>query len=97
MREPTALRNLPDLLQTALIAAAALLASALLASAPVPAHPVSGELYYTRYSGTPNIKKVPFRFDGARLILGSKSPVGAVGGADGDLIIGGQGDRVHIS
>ena len=95
MREPTALRNLPDLLQTALIAAAALLASALLASAPVPAHPVSGELYYTRYSGTPNIKKVPFRFDGARLVLGSKSPVGAVGGADGDLIIGGQGDRVH--
>ena len=72
------------------------------AVAPATAHPLRGELYYTRYLGAPNLNKIPFAFDGKAMTLGRKTPVanllGADGlgfAADGRLIVGGQGDRVH--
>ena len=72
------------------------------AVAPATAHPLRGELYYTRYLGAPNLNKIPFAFDGKAMTLGRKAPVanllGADGlgfAADGRLIVGGQGDRVH--
>lgn len=69
---------------------------------PSAADPVAGELYYTRFSGAPNLKKVNFRFDGETLRFESRSALATLEGADGlifapdgDLIVGGQGDRVH--
>ena len=63
---------------------------------------VAGELTYTRFRGAPNLKKVNFRFDGATLRFESRTAIATLEGADGlifapdgDLIVGGQGDRVH--
>ena len=63
---------------------------------------IEGVLYYTRYDDHPNVKSVPYRYDGERFELGTAQPVASTHGADGilfapdgDLIVGGQGERVH--
>lgn len=70
--------------------------------APAYAHPVDAVIHYTRYEGVPNVKKVAVRFDGQNLTFGQPESLASVNGADGivftpdgDLIVGGQGDRVH--
>jgi len=62
----------------------------------------SGDLYFTRYSGTPNVEKVHFKYDGGKFTLDKPSAVatlsgvdGAVFAPDGDLLVGGQGNTVH--
>ena len=62
----------------------------------------SGDLYYTRYSGTPNVKKVTFSYQNSAFTLGTTVTVATVTGADGivfspdgDVLIGGQGNRLH--
>ncbi|MCH8183658.1 MAG: hypothetical protein IID55_10785, partial [Proteobacteria bacterium] len=93
-------------LQTCARPAAALLLAPLLllagATLPVAAHPVSWDVYYTRFAGSDNLKRTEIRFDGERVTLGPRRTVAAVEGADGlifapdgDLLVGGQGDRVH--
>lgn len=74
-------------------------------SATVSASPVSGDLFYTIYSGTPNVKKVAFNYDGASsFTLGTKTVIGSTPGADGIagnpqnsdlLLVGGQGGRIN--
>lgn len=81
-----------------------LVAALLLAGAtrPAAAHPVSWEVYYTRFAGSPNLRRTEIQFDGQRVTLGPRETVAAVEGADGlvfapdgDLLVGGQGNRVH--
>jgi len=65
---------------------------------------VSGELFYTRFSGTPNVKSVSYSYDGVTTFtLGTPATVGATPGADGIagnpqngdlLIVGGQGTDI---
>lgn len=69
---------------------------------PAAAHPVSWDVYYTRFAGSPNLKRAEIQFDGERVTLGPRRTVAAIEGADGlvfapdgDLLVGGQGDRVH--
>ncbi len=62
-----------------------------------------GDLYFTRYSGAPNVYTVKYDFDGASTFtLGAPTPIATTVGADGiifapdgDLLVGGQGNRVH--
>lgn len=84
------------------LAAAAALFSALAYSPPAHAHPVNEILFYTRYKEAPNVKKVPVSFDGETLKIGVPQPLASLNGADGitftadgSLVVGGQGDRVH--
>lgn len=80
------------------------LAAILSALAPLPllATPTSGTLYFTTYGGGANVNKTEFNFDGTAFSLGAINNVASTPGADGlvfapdgDLIVGGQGDRVH--
>jgi len=68
------------------------------------ADPFSGDLFYTRFSGSPNVKKVTATFDGATFTLGATSSIGTTTGADGIsgnpqnsdlLLVGGQGGRIN--
>ena len=82
--------------------AAAAAAAAMWRPRPSAADPAGGEIYYTRFSGTPNLKKVSFHFDGLTLRFDSRTALARLDGADGlifvpdgDLIVSGQGYRVH--
>ena len=63
----------------------------------------SGDLYFTRYSGAPNVMKVHFDYSNGKFTLDKPKAVatlsgvdGAVFAPDGDLLVGGQGgDVVH--
>jgi WD40 repeat protein len=62
----------------------------------------SGDLYFTRYSGTPNVMKVHFDYSNGKFTLDKPKAVatlngvdGAVFAPDGDLLVGGQGNTVH--
>ncbi len=78
-----------------------LVASTALAEA-LPAF--SGEIAYTRYKGAgENVKKVPYRYENGVLSLGTPVPLAATHGAngitrtpDGGLVVGGQGNRIHL-
>ena len=69
------------------------------------ADPVTGELFFTIFSGTPNVQRVTVSYDGATTFtLGTPTPVGTTFGADGItgnpknsdlLIVGGQGAQVN--
>jgi uncharacterized repeat protein (TIGR01451 family) len=67
------------------------------------ADPVSGTLYYTRYAGSPRVKKVDFTYDGATsFTLNAPVAIADLPGADGlviapdgNLIIGGQGNAIY--
>jgi len=66
---------------------------------------ITGEIFYTRFSGAPNVKKASFSYDGASTFtLGTPVSIGTTPGADGIagnpknpdlLIVGGQGGRVN--
>src|SRR4051794_19615269 len=63
---------------------------------------VTGDLYYTRFSGEPNVREAAYTYDGATFQLGAKTDIASVNGADGlvfdtqgNLIVGGQGNSVH--
>lgn len=70
----------------------------------VSASVVTGEIFYTLFSGTPNVKKVSVDYDGGSLFtLGTKTSIGTTPGADGIsgnpqnsdlLIVGGQGGDI---
>jgi len=69
---------------------------------PGQAEIVEGSLVFTRYKGAPNIVRVNYHYDGASLTLGGVVPIATTDGAngiivapDGDLLVGGQADRVH--
>jgi WD40 repeat protein len=62
----------------------------------------SGDLYFTRFSGEPNLMKVHFSYDGGKFSLDKPKPVttlrgvdGVVFSPDGDLLVGGQGNVMH--
>lgn len=69
------------------------------------ATPISGELFYTTFSGGTNVHKVDYGYDGASIFsLTNNVGIAAVAGADGitgnpndanSLLIGGQGPRIH--
>jgi hypothetical protein len=69
------------------------------------ATPVSGSLFYTRFSGAPNVKEVAFTYDGASTFtLATPTVIGTTPGADGItgnpqnsnlLIVGGQGNHIN--
>jgi len=63
---------------------------------------VSGQIFYTRYLGSPNLGRVAYSYDGDGFVLSGKTSLAALAGADGlafapdgDLIVGGQGNRIH--
>jgi len=67
---------------------------------PVIADSTDGDLFYTRFSGSPNVKQVTYDFDGTTFTLGTPVAIGTTPGADGIsgnpqnpdlLIVGGQG------
>lgn len=68
-----------------------------------PGLSTSGELFYTRYCGGPNVRQVQFSFDGTYgFTMQTPSTIASVSGADGvvfapdgDLLVGGQGAVVH--
>ena len=90
-------------LYQALRPAAALLIGTLACSAF--ATPVSGDLYFTVYAGSPNVLKTTFNYDGSSTFtLGAPVPIGTTIGADGIagnpqnsalLLVGGQGPRIN--
>ena len=62
----------------------------------------SGDIYFTRFSDTPNVMKVHFTYGGGKFALDKPKAIatlngvdGAVFAPDGDLLVGGQGDVVH--
>jgi hypothetical protein len=62
----------------------------------------SGDLYFTRYSGAPNLQKVHFDYSSGKFTLAKPTAVATLNGVDGvvfapdgDLLVGGQGDTVH--
>ena len=64
---------------------------------------ISGEIFLTKSSGAPRVKKTTYSYNGpGTFTLGPVVPVADTVGADGvvrvpdgDLVVGGQGDRVH--
>jgi len=70
---------------------------------PASCAPVgSGDLFYTRYSGEPNLKKVHYTYQGGKLTLGKPQAIATLSGVDGvawapdgDLLVGSQGQNVH--
>jgi hypothetical protein len=63
---------------------------------------VKGDLFFTTFNGGNNVHKVAFNYDGTTFTLGSVANLAATPGADGiifapdgDLLVGGQGPRVH--
>jgi hypothetical protein len=88
------------------IAAVSLLGLVLLGStSPVWAGSISGTLYYTRFSGAPNVKSVSFSYDGlGTFALGAPATIGTTAGADGIagnpqdpdlLLVGAQGGAIN--
>jgi hypothetical protein len=87
-------------IRTTLVAVSALTA-VLGAGTAALADAITGDLFYTRFSGAPNVKKVTFSYDGASTFtLGTPVAIGTTPGADGIagnpknadlLIVGGQG------
>ncbi len=81
----------------------ALLATSAVYSGSVQAVAVTGTLFFTTFSGGTNVNKVSYSYDGvSTFALGSVVNIDSTFGADGiifapdgDLIVGGQGDRVH--
>jgi hypothetical protein len=82
------------------------LASAVMLAAcgtPSSCAPVnSGDLFYTRYSGEPNLKKVHYSYDKGKFVLGKPAAIASLNGVDGvafapdgDLLVGSQSDVVH--
>jgi hypothetical protein len=74
--------------------------ASLASSITAVASDAAGDLFYTKFSGTPNVWKVPFTFDDATdtAALGTPVPLASAPGADGiifapsgNLLIGGQG------
>lgn len=73
--------------------------------APLPtlASPTSGDLFFTTYSGSTNVNKTSYSYDGVTTFtLGAVTNIASTPGADGiifapdgDLIVGGQGNAVH--
>jgi len=69
----------------------------------IHADAILGEFYYTVFSGQPNVKKRTFTYDGGTnltisgptVIATTNGADGIVFAADGDLLVGGQGDRIH--
>lgn len=66
------------------------------------ADPTNGTLYYTTFAGGNNVKRVDYSYNGTTFTLSNKTVIAATPGADGivfapdgDLLIGGQGNRVH--
>ena len=62
----------------------------------------SGDLFYTRYAGTPNVEEVHYKYDHGKLTLGKPKMIATLVGVDGiafapdgDLLVGGQGNLVH--
>jgi len=62
----------------------------------------AGDLYFTRFGGTPNVEKVHFNYSNGKFSLDKPKEVatlngvdGAVFAPDGDLLVGGQGNVVH--
>jgi hypothetical protein len=62
----------------------------------------SGDLYFTRYAGAPNLQKVHFNYNNGKFTLAKPTAVATLNGVDGvvfapdgDLLVGGQGDVVH--
>ena len=89
---------LPSLLAGILLALPAGCSSTPASCAPVG----SGELFYTRYSGEPNVKKVHYTYQNGKLTLDKPVTVATLQGVDGvawapdgDLLVGSQGDTVH--
>ncbi len=75
-----------------------------LAAAQVQAAIFTGDLFYTRFSGGPNVNRVTYTYDSSApsFVLSNNTPIDNTNGADGivfapdgDLLVGGQGDRVH--
>lgn len=65
--------------------------------------PTKGDLYYTLYSGSPNLKKVHFDFDGSKFKLSGKTGIaklpqadGVIFGPDGALLVGGGEYIYHV-
>lgn len=61
-----------------------------------------GTLYFTTFAGGANVHRVNFHYDGVAFSLGAPITVASTVGADGvifapdgDLLVGGQGDRIH--
>ena len=81
------------------------LVTGLVLSLPVSATPISGELFYTTFSGGVNVHKVNYSYDGvSTFTLSGNTGIASVFGADGisgnpndanSLFIGGQGPRIH--
>ncbi len=68
------------------------------------ATPVTGEIFYTRFFGSPNVKSVSVNFDGTTFTLGTPASIGTTAGADGIagnpqnpnlLLVGGQGPQIN--
>jgi hypothetical protein len=64
----------------------------------------SGDLYYTRYQGEPNVKRIHFDYNGSRLELGSAQAIrqgdpvdGMVFAPDGDLLVALRGKILKLS
>ena len=62
----------------------------------------SGDLYFTRYAGTPNVMKVHFDYSNGKFTLDKPKAIATLEGVDGlafapdgDLLVGGQGGTVH--
>lgn len=88
-----------------LLRAALCAALALATGESALATPVTGDLFFTVFSGAPNVKKTTFSYDGATTFtLGSPVDIGTTVGADGLagnpqnsdlLLVGGQGGRIN--
>ncbi|MBW8888198.1 MAG: hypothetical protein JF616_10625 [Fibrobacteres bacterium] len=62
----------------------------------------SGDLYFTTYKGGADVNKISFNYDGTKLVVGAVVNVAKTDGSDGlifapdsELLVGGQGDKVH--
>ena len=96
---------MPSLIRGALSAlvTGGLLALPACGNSPAGCAPVgSGDLFYTRYSGEPNLKKVHYSYQGGKLTLGKPQAIATLSGVDGvawapdgDLLVGSQGENVH--
>lgn len=77
----------------------------LLSAVTALASPITGEIFFTTFSGGTNVHKVTVNYDGvSTFTLSGQTGIAAVEGADGiagnpndanSLLIGGQGNRIH--
>ena len=89
-------------MRAGILAAATLLSLSACAGLGCGGRISSGDLYFTRYQGTPNLMKVHFTYSNGKFALDKPTAVaslngvdGAVFAPDGDLLVGGQGNTVH--